>query len=138
MGSNENPSGINQTVRIEPRFTPISIDIEKPIILKGVSPRARQIAIPCDCIGSCSIALFTEWEQYGGSEQECFVEFYRHTQIKRFRKSILKDWWNFIRGKEISTGGVSLDYSKICELRDFLIEVTEPTEKIYIGVGLSD
>lgn len=82
----------------------------------------RQIAIPCSCAGSCTVALITECED---DDPDVFVEMYEHVQCQQRWRDRVRVAWAVVRGREPFTHGVALTGEQLAALRDFLNETTE-------------
>lgn len=86
-----------------------------------MTPRLHEIALPCDCAGTCSIALVTEWEPWEDEPQQFYVDFYAHlnaTGNLHYRAGLA---WKLLRGKDpYNHGVVFTDKAKVARLRDFL------------------
>jgi hypothetical protein len=84
---------------------------------------STRLALPCDCVGTCGIALFMEYEQQGDYPQEFFVEFYTAPLAGRNLRSRLKHAWGAIRNREPYAHAVCWTSPEQPErLRDWLIE----------------
>ena len=84
-------------------------------------PDARHIT-PCSCVGTCGVAIFTEWEGNTDRPDEWFVEFYEHISRQPQWRDRLRVVWGVLRGREPYTHGVCLQAEEIAALRDFLNE----------------
>ena len=82
----------------------------------------RELALSCDCIGTCAVALVTDWEQDDINEYgELFVQMYKHISCQRRWRDRLRIAWAVLRGRDPFTHGVMLqDPAKVEQLRDFL------------------
>lgn len=81
----------------------------------------EKLALPCDCAGTCGIALFMEFEASKDDPQEFFVEFYSAPLHGRSLRWRLKHAWAAIRDKEPYMHAVCWTTSEQPErLRDWL------------------
>lgn len=83
---------------------------------------ADKLALPCDCAGTCSIALVMEFEARDDEPQEFFVEFY--TSVGHGRgdwRDRLRIAWGVLRKKEPYVHSLCwTDPTQPEALRDFL------------------
>lgn len=83
----------------------------------------RQISLPCDCAGSCSVVLVTDWDPVDGDPRDLYIDMYEHVQVAGSLHRRLRIAWNVLRGREPYMQGVSFtDRVKVKRLRDFLTE----------------
>lgn len=59
-----------------------------------------KIALPCDCAGTCGIALMMEFAPFKEDPQEFFVEFYTAPRATGDLRHRLRHAWAAIRNKE--------------------------------------
>lgn len=83
----------------------------------------RKLSLPCDCAGSCTVAVVTEFEQTDKDRGETFVEFYEHPCAQFTLRRRLRVAWQVARGRDPWTHGICLmDPTKVRQLADFLTE----------------
>lgn len=80
--------------------------------------------MPCSCVGTCGIAIVTEWDDADGQPEEWFVEFFENISHQPRLRDRLRIAWGVLRGREPYTHCVSLLHPEIVSLRDFLNERT--------------
>lgn len=83
-----------------------------------------KLSLPCDCAGTCSVALVTEYEEYGDEPQEFFVEFYVRPVQYRLRDRV-RYAWRMLRKATFIDPNCCLSWSgpeQPEKLRDFLNE----------------
>jgi hypothetical protein len=78
-----------------------------------------KLALPCECAGTCSVALVTSIEGVAEDPHEFYVEFFEHVGRAGLRLQA-KAAWRVLRGKDPWTHDVSLSVRQILELRDFI------------------
>lgn len=84
--------------------------------------KPRRFIASCDCIGTCSIMMITEWEQYGNENYESVWEFYEHVPSHKNIKDRIRVAWAVLRKKEPYMAGAVLGHKEVTEMRDFLSE----------------
>lgn len=85
-----------------------------------------KLALPCDCAGSCSIALITEIDWWNDDPSDFFVEFYTAVSRQRRFRDRLRVAWGALRNREPWIHDVSwTGPEEIRQLRDFLSKALE-------------
>lgn len=79
----------------------------------------RKLVLPCSCVGTCSIVLVTEVEEWNDDPREFVIEQYTYVGAVTWRRR-LKVAWNVLRGREEWTHGVCLTPEQGRELAEFL------------------
>jgi hypothetical protein len=88
----------------------------------------KQHTIPCDCVGTCGVALVTDFEPFDDEKPEMFIEMFEHISGAGSLRHRLKVAWKVARGRDPWSHGVCIqNRAKVTDLRDFLTECLDAT-----------
>lgn len=83
----------------------------------------RRLMLPCDCVGTCTVLVVSEWESSDELPEETYFELYEHIRAQGRWRDRLRVAWAVLRGREPYTHGTAfIDTDKLVQLRDFLTD----------------
>ncbi|MBX5442268.1 MAG: hypothetical protein IRZ32_12180 [Solirubrobacteraceae bacterium] len=85
---------------------------------------AARHAVPCDCAGTCTVALVTALEPAGREPQTWYVDLYQHARYRSLGDRA-RAAWRVLRGRDPWMHQVVLSPERLRGLRDFIDEHLE-------------
>lgn len=81
-------------------------------------PEAK-LALPCECVGTCGVAVVTVLEPWGDDPMETFIGFHQRAGYETLSQRA-RAAWRVLRGQDPWLHDVSLSVAQMRELSDFL------------------